>query len=612
MIRFLSLKKSFGGRIVFDDVSLTLGEGERCGLVGRNGSGKTTLFRLIIGKEESTGGSISVPKHYKIGYLDQHITFSKKTLLDEAVLGLPPEERDCIYKAEAILGGLGFSEEDFVKSPTDFSGGYQLRLHLAKVLLSDPDCLLLDEPTNYLDIVSIRWLQKFLKSWRKELVIISHDREFMDSVTTHTLGIHRQKIRKIKGGTEDFFAQILLEEEVHEKTRVKLEQKKSKSEDFIKRFGAKATKAKQAQSKMKALQRLPTLEKLAALDDLDFSFNYSEFPGKQMAAADHINFSYNPDDEQPLINNFSLEVLKDDCIAIIGKNGKGKSTALKLLAGLLEPQQGTVKIGEKLKIGFFGQTNIDRLHPKHTIEEEISLANSSLNTSEVRRICGIMMFSGDDGKKSVSVLSGGEKSRVLLGKILATPCNILLLDEPTHHLDMESIEALITAINEFRGAVIIVTHSEMLLRQLSLTKIVVCQTAEQELVIGDYDDFIERGGWGEDDFSKPNAKEKGPTEKENRRAAAEFTQAKAKVLNPIQSKILTIESEIAKAEKELDESNDLLIEASEAEQGDLIRRHSKNIALLRDKIDELFVELETFSAEHQKAKEELENKFKEF
>jgi len=606
MIQFISLGKSFGGQVVLKDVSLTINRGEKCGLVGRNGSGKTTLCRLIIGQEESSEGEINLPKYYRIGYLDQHIVFSKNTILDEGATGLPPGEEDCLYKVESILGGLGFSDEDFTKNPSEFSGGFQLRLHLAKVLLSDPDCLLLDEPTNYLDIVSIRWLQKFLQSWRKELILISHDREFMDSITTHTLGVHRHKVRKSKGGTEELFLQLLQEEEIHEKTRAKLEQKKSKSEDFIKRFGAKPKKAKQAQSKQKALERLPTLEKLAAIDNLDFSFAYADFPGKQMITATNVCFSYNNDDNEHLIDNLNLEALKGECVAIIGKNGRGKSTVLKLLAQELEPLEGNVKSSEKLKVGYFGQTNIDRLNSGHTIEQEISLANPSLSTSEVRRICGIMMFSGDSGKKSISILSGGEKSRVLLGKILASPCNLLLLDEPSHHLDMESIEALITAISEFQGSVFIVTHSEMLLKQLSLTKVIVCQHNKQEMILGDYFDFIDRGGWHDEDPAKGAKEKKVLTRQESRQKSAEITQARSKALKPLQMKMTAIENQITDLEKKLDEDNDLLIEASTAEQGDLIKKYSKQISEHLQQIDRLFLKLDTLSTKFQIEKDKFD------
>lgn len=497
MIQVDGLTLAFHGEHLFDDASFTLQPKERCALVGRNGAGKSSLFRLLIGQETPDKGTISKRKNYTIGTLNQHIVFTRPTLIEEAALGLRPEEKDCIYKAETILFGLGFNEEDMEKSPQQFSGGYQLRLHLAKVLVGEPDCLLLDEPTNYLDIVSIRWFTKFLNEWPGEFILISHDREFLDSVSTHTMGIHRQKVSKVKGNTIQFYEQVMMREEIHEKTRLNLEKKREHLQGFIDRFGAKASKATQAQSKQKMLSRIPVLENLKSLYNLDFQFNEASFPGKKMLEAKNIDFSYTPNANRQLIEKFSLEVEKGDRIAIIGKNGRGKSTILRLLAGELQPRQGSLKISDNLSVGYFGQTNIDRLHPKHTIEEEISLANSKLNRTQVKAICGLMMFSGDKSNKTNSVLSGGEKSRVLLGKILASPCNLLLLDEPTHHLDVESIEALIDAIEDFDGAVIMVTHSELILKRMALDKIVICHEGKQELHLGTYEEFLDKNGWHE-------------------------------------------------------------------------------------------------------------------
>lgn len=497
MIQVDGLTLAFDGEPLFEEASFSIQPGERCALVGRNGSGKSSLFRVIIGKESPDKGTIAKRKNYTIGILDQHIVFTQPTLIEEAALGLHPDEKECIYKAEIILFGLGFNEEDLDRSPKEFSGGYQLRLHLAKVLIAEPDCLLLDEPTNYLDIVSIRWFTKFLKEWRGEFILISHDREFLDSVSTHTMGIHRQKVSKVKGNTIHFYEQLMQKEEIHEKTRLNLEKKREHLQDFITRFGAKASKATQAQSKQKMLSRIPVLENLKNLYHLDFQFNEANFPGRKMLEVDDLSFSYNSVTMHPLIQHLSLSVEKGERIAIIGKNGRGKSTILRLLAGELAPNKGSFKRSENLSIGYFGQTNIDRLHPKHTIEEEIASANPKLNLTQVKSICGLMMFSGDKSKKPNSILSGGEKSRVLLGKIVATPCNLLLLDEPTHHLDMESIEALIDAIEDFEGAVIMVTHSELILKRMCLDKIVICHEAKQELHLGTYEEFLDKNGWHE-------------------------------------------------------------------------------------------------------------------
>lgn len=497
MIQVDGLSLAYQGEALFEDASFSLQPRERCALVGRNGSGKSSLFRLLTGQEVPDKGTIAKRKNYLIGSLDQHIVFTKPTLIEEAALGLRPEEQDCIYKAETILFGLGFKEEDLHRSPQEFSGGYQLRLHLAKVLISEPDCLLLDEPTNYLDIVSIRWFTKFLTEWPGEFILISHDREFLDSISTHTMGIHRQKVSKVKGNTIDFYNQIMQREEIHEKTRLNLEKKREHLQGFIDRFGAKASKATQAQSKQKMLSRIPVLENLKNLYHLDFQFNEAPFPGKKMLEAHEISFSYDALAAQQLIDNLSLSIEKGERVAIIGKNGRGKSTILRLLSGELAPHKGTTKLSENLSIGYFGQTNIDRLHPGHTIEEEISAANPKLNRTQVKGICGLMMFSGDKSNKLNSVLSGGEKSRVLLGKIIATPCNLLLLDEPTHHLDMESIEALIDAVEDFQGTVIMVTHSELILKRMVLDKIIVCHEGRQTLHLGTYEDFLDANGWHE-------------------------------------------------------------------------------------------------------------------
>lgn len=495
MIQVDGLSLAYHGEALFENASFSIQPKERCALVGRNGAGKSSLFRMLTGKENPDKGTIAKRKNYTIGTLDQHIVFTRSTLIEEAALGLRPEERDCIYKAETILFGLGFKEEDLNRSPSEFSGGYQLRLHLAKVLVGEPDCLLLDEPTNYLDIISIRWFTTFLQEWTGEFILISHDREFLDSVSTHTMGIHRQKVSKVKGSTIDFFEQVMQREEIHEKTRQNLEKKREHLQGFIDRFGAKASKAVQAQSKQKMLSRIPVLENLKNLYQLDFQFNSAFFPGKKMLDSQDICFSYSANTLAPLIENFSLSVEKGERIAIIGKNGRGKSTILRLLAGELNPYTGFTKRSENLSIGYFGQTNIDRLHPKHTIEEEIAAANPKLNYTQVKGICGLMMFSGGKSSKVNEILSGGEKSRVLLGKIIAAPCNLLLLDEPTHHLDMESIEALIDAIEDFEGAVIMVTHSELILKRMALNKIVLCHEGQQELFLGTYEEFLEKQGW---------------------------------------------------------------------------------------------------------------------
>ena len=576
MIQAEGLSLAYGSQVVLEDASFSIQRGERCGLIGRNGSGKSTLFRLIDGEEQPDKGTLVLPKGYQLGILQQHISFSKPTILEEAALGLREDEKDCLYKVEHILFGLGFSKEAMDSSPHMLSGGYQLRVQLAKVLAFEPDCLLLDEPTNYLDILSIRFLTSFLKDWKGEMVLISHDLEFLDNVTTHMMGIHRHKIHKIRGKSSDLFQMVAEEEERYEKSRIQIEKKKAHLQSYVDRFGAKASKAAQAQSKQKMIDKLPSLEKLKDLYNLDFSFHEIPFMGKKMLEASHLQFSFDP--ARALIEDFSLIIEKGERVAIIGKNGYGKSTLLRLLAQDLSPQKGALNCSQAMRVGYFGQTHIDRLDSKLRIEDEIASANPALNFTQVRGIYGLMMFSGDLAKKTISVLSGGEKSRVLLGKIVAQPCNLLLLDEPTHHLDIESIEALIDAIEKFEGAVVIVTHSEWVLRRIPFNKLVVCHKEKQELFNGTYDEFLEKVGWQE--------------EREEREKKKPVEVIKKPSSSKIKSDIAKCEERIMSLEKSIEKKNEKLASLSPSGKGDEIRALLSQIQEEEKELAELFTRLE--------------------
>lgn len=603
MIQVSNLSKAYGTQVIFDDVGFTVNAGERIGLVGRNGHGKTTLLRMITGEERPDSGVISIPGNYAVGYLSQHLAFSEDSVLKEGCLGLKPSDdgRDESYKVETILMGLGFSIEDFSRNPLDLSGGYQVRLNLAKLLVSEPNLLLLDEPTNYLDIVSIRWLTRFLKGWRGELILITHDRAFMDSVTTHTIGIHRNKIRKIAGPTEKLYQQILMEEEVYEQTRTNEEKKRKEVEQFINRFRAQATRARAVQSKIKALRRKGRLEKMTGIKDLEFAFVPASFTGKWLMEAKDISFSFDLDDP-PLIDGLNLAVGKRDRIAVIGKNGKGKTTLLNLLAGELQPLKGSVGLHSQLKLAYFGQTNIQRLSPEKTVEEEILDAHPDYSRGAARTICGIMMFEGDSALKKVSVLSGGEKSRVLLGKLIVSPANLLLLDEPTNHLDMESIDSLLEAIDAFEGAVVIATHSEMILDAVA-ARLIVFDDNSVKVFEGTYRDFLERGGWKDEGKeagrSRENADKKGNggNRKDMRRIKAELINDRARILAPLQSRISEVEEAITRLEQGMNQDTQALVRASVKGDGESIRRLSVSIHEARGKIDILFDELETLSSE---------------
>ena len=498
MIQLKDISKHFGLQVLFDDLSLLIGKRERIGFVGRNGSGKSTLFKIILGEITADSGKVIIPKGYKIGALDQHINFTKPTVLEECCQVLSEEEQYDWWKAEKILFGLGFTEEDLEKDPNSFSGGYQVRINLTKALVQNPNLLLLDEPTNYLDIVSLRWLRSFLIGFKGEVLLITHDKDFMDSVSTHTIGLSRKRLSKYIGNTTKFYEQLSITDEIYEQTRVNQEKKKKELQGFVDRFGAKASKAAQAQSRAKQIEKMGTIEKLDSESNLGFKFHYKECPGKVILESNKVSFSYSGKAEDDLFSNLSIAIGRDDRIGIIGKNGKGKSTLLNVLAGELQPRSGEIKNHPSLSMGHFGQTNIERLDQENNIITEISESNPELGVGEVRKICGTMMFSDELAKKKVSVLSGGEKSRVMLGKILAKKSNLLLLDEPTNHLDMESIETLSNEIIRFPGAVILVTHSELLLRS-SVNKLLIFHKGRVEFFGGTYDEFLEKIGWESDE-----------------------------------------------------------------------------------------------------------------
>ena len=614
MLQADNLHKSYGTQVLFDKVGFTVNPGERVGLVGRNGHGKTTLFRIILGQEKADSGVISTPGGYTIGHLSQHISFQENTILEEACLSLPDNDTgiDETYKAETVLMGLGFSTADFSLDPRDLSGGFQIRLNLAKVLVSDPNLLLLDEPTNYLDIVSMRWLGQFLRNWKKELIIITHDRSFMDSVTNHTMAIHRSRIKKVSGPTEKVYGQLLMEEEIYEKTRSNDEKKRKEVEQFINRFRAKATKAKAVQSRIKSLQRKDEKAKLDELRNLEFTFNEAPFTGRQYMEIKNLSFAFDPVAPR-LIDDLSFFVGKGERIAIIGKNGKGKTTLLNLLAGELTPLAGTVTRHKNMKLAYFGQTNIVRLDPGKTVEQEIMDAHPDQNRGVARGICGVMMFPGDNALKKISVLSGGEKSRVLLGKLLLSPTNMLLLDEPTNHLDMESTDSLLEAVDAFSGSVIIVTHSEMILHALA-TRLIVFDDGNVTLFEGTYQDFLDRVGWKDEEGPvQAENEEASPqdtkvSKKQLRRIRADLINKKSKSLGGLQKKIDATESEIVRLEEKIENDNKDLLDASVKGDGETIKRLSKAIHDAKFRVERLFYELEHLHDEFDSRSKEFEEK----
>jgi len=603
MIQLTNISKSFGKQELFTNLDFRLNSGNRVGLVGRNGSGKSTLFKLILGEEFADDGEVLIPKNYKIGALKQHLEFSEKTLVDETALALAEDDKFSIYKVEKILFGLGFVQDDLEKDPLSFSGGYQIRINLAKLLLTEPNLLLLDEPTNYLDIVSLRWLRAFLKSFDGEVILITHDRDFMDSISTHTMGIVRKSLSIIPGNTHKFYDQLQSNDELYEKQKLAQDKKRKELEEFIAKNKTRASTAALAQSKVKQLEKMEDMSSLVSDSSLEFNFNFKDTPAKVLVDVKGLSFGYTQDNI--LFKDIAFTLQKGETLGIIGKNGKGKSTLLNTIAGELKQINGDVNFHGTVEFGHFGQTNIAHLNPNNTVMDEIYVGNSKLAQSTVRSICGSMMFSDDNAKKKISLLSGGEKSRVMLGQILAKDVNLLFLDEPTNHLDMQSIDALTIAIKKFKGSCIIVTHSEKLLRAVCDRLIIFAKDGAQYFD-GNYDDFLEKIGWEEEEFEQKTKAAPKVDKKEQKRLRTALIQERSKLTSPLKKEIEKLETKIMEIEELLeDEHKELIVVSGNGDNSRLIElsgivtKHEKEVddkfellEIAQTKLDEITEEYE--------------------
>ncbi len=590
MIQLTNISKNYAKQELFNNLNFKVNSGNRIGLVGRNGSGKSTIFKLILGEESADAGDLFIPKNYKIGTLKQHLTFSKKSLREEATLALSEEMQYDVYRVEKILFGLGFVQDDLDKDPLSFSGGYQIRINLAKLLVTQPNLLLLDEPTNYLDIVSLRWLKTFLRTFEGEVIIITHNREFMDDVTTHTMGIVRKSVKLLQGNTYKFYEQLQANDELHSKQKVSQDKKVKELEEFIAKNKARASTASLAQSKVKQLEKMDLLDDLNFDNSLEFNFNFKDTPAKVLLDVKNLSFGYSTD--KILFKDISFNLQKGECLGIIGKNGKGKSTLLNTIAKELNQMTGKINYHTTTSFAHFGQTNIAHLSDKNSVIDEIYVGNPKLSEASVRSICGAMMFSGDSAKKKISLLSGGEKSRVMLGQILAKNVNLLFLDEPTNHLDMESIEALTLAIKTFKGSVVIVTHSEELLKRVC-DRLIIFSKDGAEYFDGGYELFLEKIGWDEESQEQTKTKKAPKTNhKENKKLRAELVRQRNSKTSPLKKKVQKLEDKIMQVEELLELHHNELIELSNSGDSASLMELSKKVSAEETEIEELFEEFE--------------------
>jgi ATP-binding cassette subfamily F protein 3 len=559
MLTVAGLSKTFGGRELFDDVSLNIQSGDRIAIVGPNGAGKSTLFKIILGKEEADDGSVSFVRGTRVGYLPQESEpAGDETVLDIAV---PPEhEHDgqFVAKAKQILDSLGFKLADHNRPAREMSGGWIMRAHLARLLAEEPDLLLLDEPTNHLDLETLIWFQDYLCYYPGAILLISHDREFLNRLCTHIAELRSSRILRYTGNYDEYVVQRASAEATMAATAMAQRRKIDQLQTFADRFRAKNSKASQAQSKLKQIERIK--EEMVVVPDNDgptvgFRFPQPARSGQRVITLDKVKFGYTP--TKLLYENIGFECERGQRIVLVGPNGAGKSTLLKLLAEVLLPLEGERKLGHNVKAGYFAQHRAAMLNPRNTVLQEALDTPQRVTEQSVRTILGSFLFRGDDVFKPVSVLSGGEKSRLALVKLLLDPPNLLLMDEPTTHLDLASVDALIEALSQFEGTLIFISHDVHFIRRLS-NHVVRVEAGQLKHFGGGYQYYLDktqqsaRAALTSSAFNGEAARSKPavpPAErKEQKRLEAEQRQARSRQRSEIQKRFTALEKEIAMLE----------------------------------------------------------------
>jgi len=532
MVSLNQVTVSFGGFDLFKDINFLVSAKERVGLVGKNGAGKTTLLRLIVGQMAPTSGTISIPKNVSVGYLPQQMDVANsRTVLSETMLAFTEAinlskeitaitkeieqrtdyesssyaelinkltektERHTLLggdtleaKAELTLQGLGFKRTDLNRPTSEFSGGWRMRIELAKILLSEPSILLLDEPTNHLDIESIQWLEDYLRSFNGALVLISHDRAFLDNVTERTIELSLGRVHDYRVSYSKY-VELRKERREQQQAAYKNQQKQiEETKDFIERFRYKATKANQVQSRVKQLEKMDVIE-IEEEDNTSLNIRFPDAPrsGDLVVKVDDISKNYG---SNPVFSKANLDIIRGEKVAFVGRNGEGKTTLSRIIVGDLS-FDGTLKIGHNVSIGYFAQNQDELMNPNHTVLETIDRVAVGDIRSKIRDILGAFLFRGEDVDKKVAVLSGGERNRLAMVKLMLQPYNLLVLDEPTNHLDMRSKDILKNALLSFKGTAIIVSHDRDFLSGL-VSKVYEFRDGSVKEHIGGIYEFLER------------------------------------------------------------------------------------------------------------------------
>jgi ATPase subunit of ABC transporter with duplicated ATPase domains len=537
MIAFSRISKQYGRQVLFVDASFQLNPGEKVGLVGPNGSGKTTLFRMIVGEDAPDEGEVSVPKKLAIGYFRQDVEeMSGRSVLDEAIAGsgrmgdlhhelealqhamsgaAAPAELDRVLarfgevqeeydhaggyalegRAREILHGLGFDDERIDGDVGALSGGWKMRVAMARVLLGRPDVLLMDEPTNHLDIESIIWLEAFLKSQPAALLMTSHDREFMNRVVTRIAEIDGGEITTYSGDYDFYERERAIREANREAAYARQQAMFAKEQRFIDRFAAHAAKAAQVQSRVKALEKIEKIELPKKRRIVQFRFRPPPRSGDQVAVLEDVRKAYG---RRVVHDGLSLTIRRGERWSVMGRNGAGKTTLLKMVAGVLPPDAGAVRLGASLKLGYFAQQALDLLDADLTVWEQVEKDFPQESVGVLRNLLGAFQFPGDEVEKKVRALSGGEKTRLAMARMLLDPPNFLVLDEPTNHLDLATKEMLVESLREFDGTMLFVSHDRAFLRGLTTRVLELggeSGTEVESLVFpGSYVEYVERTG----------------------------------------------------------------------------------------------------------------------
>jgi ATPase subunit of ABC transporter with duplicated ATPase domains len=537
MISFSRISKQYGRQVLFVDASFQLNPGEKVGLVGPNGAGKTTLFRMIVGEEAPDEGDVSVPKKLTIGYFRQDVEeMSGRSVLDEAIAGSGrvgdlhheleslnhamadparvgdmdkilarfgevQEEYEHLggyaleSQAREVLLGLGFDDERIDGDVGALSGGWKMRVAMARVLLGRPDVLLMDEPTNHLDIESIIWLEAFLKSLPGALLMTSHDREFMNRIVTRVAEIDDGEITAYSGNYDFYERERTIRETNKEAAYARQQAMLAKEQRFIDRFAAHAAKAAQVQSRVKALEKIEKVEPPKKRRVVDFEFRQPPRSGEQVAVIEDLHKAYGA---RVIYDGLSLTIRRGERWCVMGRNGAGKTTLLKMVAGALAPDSGDIRLGASLKMGYFAQQALDVLHPDLTVWEQMEKDFPKESIGALRNLLGAFQFSGEDVEKRIRALSGGEKTRLVMARMLLDPPNFLVLDEPTNHLDLATKEMLIHALTNYEGTMLFVSHDRTFLRGLSNRVLELGgdsgTDAQPHAYLGSYVEYVERTG----------------------------------------------------------------------------------------------------------------------